>query len=315
MKMRFKERYRVILVAIVVIGVGYFTGSPIQAADLDSVTGQLLFTADPTFETPGGLSSPPMVYIALENMTIERMQAGGAYSDCAQYFLLDENDELIVCNVGSNFIYDPFNSTPSLYGEYTYCSEITVYGEKGIIEVYDDFLGRYLIKNTIKIDHIELVRECTADDFPDDPFDTGDGEEPEGPPNPIFMDISYPEKVKPGESFEILTVIENEGSTGVIWGQFLQDGVDVTDPLGGDFAMFYGQISNSTTTKNISKTTEFTFKVGHYDSQNNKVTDDIVTFTITCEDSAISDQTHGFELILAIVAIALILFLKRKRMN
>ena len=45
---------------------------------------------------------------------------------------------------------------------------------------------------------------------------------------------------------------------------------NVTDPLGGDFAMVYNQISTSTATKNITKTTESTFKVGHYDNQNSK---------------------------------------------
>ena len=78
-----------------------------------------------------------------------------------------------------------------------------------------------------------------GNDFPNDSFGAGEGEETEGAPKPVFVNVSYPEKVKPGESFKIFTTIKNEGSTGVIWRQVLQNGVDVTDPLGGDFAMVY----------------------------------------------------------------------------
>lgn len=180
MNTKFKKGSRLILLSIALIGFACFSSSLSNATELDSVTGQLMFTADPTFEPATNPYVTPMVYIVLENMTIERMQAGGAYSDCTQYFLLDENDNLIICDVGNNFIYDPFNLTPLLFGEYTYCSEITIYGEKGILKVYDDFLERNISKQTIKIDHIELVRECTANDFPDDPFGVGEGEEPEG---------------------------------------------------------------------------------------------------------------------------------------
>jgi len=144
-----------IMICMLFIFSNAFMIQSVEADDLDSITGVLMFTADPTYEESGW---PPMVYYVVDNMTIEHINSAEGCTNCHDYFLLDENNQLIECGSETSWISNP-NNMPPLQGKYYYLSEITVYGEKGTIETYDDLWDRHETEKTIKIDSIELASE------------------------------------------------------------------------------------------------------------------------------------------------------------
>jgi len=121
---------------------------------LDSVKGQLGCLADPTIQNYS--ADGPIVFLVAENTSLENINKSVSPSNITIYYLLGENGHFINCTMGD--ILDPFNTTSLLFDEFSYGDEIIVYGKKGkgIVELIPVYPQDY---NTIKIDHIELVRK------------------------------------------------------------------------------------------------------------------------------------------------------------
>jgi len=140
-------------------------------------------------------------------------------------------------------------------------------------------------------------------------------EEEKKPPDIIIVNITYPKKVKPNQDFKINITIKNKGSEEIFWGDVLEDGVKTAEiPLSGHLMILEGQNYTTNLTLNISKITEFTVKVGHYNgwiSEQYKVIDDVDSFTITCENNRAAGETPGFELLHLVTAVIFLVFLCR----
>jgi len=139
----------------------------------------------------------------------------------------------------------------------------------------------------------------------------------EKPPEIIIVNITYPKEVKSNQDFKINITIENKGSGEIFWGDILKDGVKIAEiPLSSHLMVLEGQTYTTNLTMNISKTTKFTIKVGHYSeyvSEDYKILDDMKSFIIICEEPR-NNNSSGFELFLVFMIIFLfILYRKRHR--